>query len=98
MTENKKYRYAVVSDTDFDGNKKYKEIFKEAVLNIHLVNNAVVIKTIRYLASSVSAFLEKLGVENVLGSVFGDDTVNVLFDSSLNASMCYTHLNKIIYS
>ncbi len=98
MTANKKYKYAYVEDNETEVNKKYKTIFKEAVLSIHIINNSVILKTIKCLASSINSFIDKLGIENVLGSVFGDDTVNIIFDSNATANVGFNALNKIYYS
>ena len=40
MTEDKKYKYAYVVDDEAETNSKYKTIFKEAVVSIHLVNKS----------------------------------------------------------
>ena len=43
MTDNKKYKYAYIEETEVENNRKIKNIFKEAVLSIHILNNLVIL-------------------------------------------------------
>lgn len=98
LTEDKKYKYAYIGASEQNYSNKYINIFKEAVVNLKLLDNIVMIKTISGLASAVNSFLDKLGVENSLGSVFGADTVTIYFDSASKANNACNSLNKIMYS
>ena len=98
MTEGKKYKYAYVEDNESETNSKYKNIFKEAVVSIHLSNNFVIIKSLKGLASAINSFLDKFNIDNILGSTYGDDTVCIIFDSNTTANFGYSKLNKICYN
>ncbi|MBQ8749051.1 MAG: arginine repressor [Clostridia bacterium] len=97
LTEDKKYKYACIDATEQAFSNKYINIFKEAVINLKIINNIVLIKTINGLASAVNSFLDKLGVENSLGSTFGNDTVTIYFENDVKANIACHSLNKIIY-
>lgn len=98
QTDNKKYKYAVINSGEQCFANKYINIFKESVLNLKTLNNLVIIKTLNGLASAVNTFLDKLGVENSLGSTFGADTVTIFFENNIGANIAYNSLNKIIYN
>lgn len=98
LTEDKKYKYAYIEASEQSLSNKYINIFKEAVVNLKLMNNILLIKTLNGLASAINSFLDKLGVENCIGSVFGNDTVTIYFDTNVNANIACSALNKIIYS
>ena len=98
LTEDKKYKYAYIEASEQSLSNKYINIFKEAVVNLKLMNNILLIKTLNGLASAINSFLDKLGVENCIGSVFGNDTVTLYFDTNVNANIACSALNKIIYS
>ena len=97
MTENKKYKYAYIEESELENNKKIKTIFKAGVTSIHILNNLVILKTLKNLASGINSFIEKFGLENCLGSVFGDDTITIIFDSNATANIGFGTLNKIYY-
>lgn len=98
LTEDKKYKYAFVDSAEQSFLNKYINIFKEAVLNLKTLNNLVLIKTISGLAGAVNSFLDKLGVENSLGSTYGADTVTIYFENNIGANIACNSLNKIIYN
>ena len=98
LTEDKKYKYAFVDSAEQSFLNKYINIFKEAVLNLKTLNNLVIIKTINGLAGAVNSFLDKLGVENSLGSTYGADTVTIYFENNIGANIACNSLNKIIYN
>lgn len=98
LTDDKKYKYAFIDSAEQSFLNKYINIFKEAVINLKTLNNLVLIKTINGLASAVNSFLDKLGVENSLGSTYGADTVTIYFENNIGANIAYNSLNKIIYN
>lgn len=95
MADNKKYKYAYIEENEVENSKKVKNIFKEAVLSIQVLNNFVIIKTLKQLASGINSFIDKFKLEHCLGSVYGDDTVTIIFDSVVNANIGFGMLNKI---
>jgi len=97
LTDDKKYKYAYVETTEQTFSNRYINIFKEAVINFKIVNNLLIIKTLNGLASAINSFLDKLGIENSLGSVFGTDTVTIYFENMDTATTAYNSLNKVIY-
>lgn len=54
---------------------RLKRMVAELVESVRAAGNLVVVKTFAGGASSVSAALDKAGIEGVLGTVAGDDTI-----------------------
>lgn len=80
-SESGKYKYALVENGDQAISNKYINIFKESVISVRPVQNLCVIKTIKGMAACVAGFMDKLNVDGVIGTVFGDDTVMVILAS-----------------
>jgi len=98
LSDNKKYKYAYVETSDQNVSNKYIVIFKEAVLSFRQLDNLVIIKTIKGLAGAINSFVERLSIGNIIGSVFGEDTVTIYFENNNSANIATITLNKIIYS
>ena len=96
--ETKKYRYAFVGNGDSVGSNRSANIFREAVMWVKYINNLVVIKTIKGTAQAVSNFVDRLGIEHVMGCVYGEDTVMVIIDDQSFVSKISTRLSEILES
>ncbi len=92
----KKYKYAFIDTDEKVGTNKTTALFKEAVLSIKPVNNMVVLKTVKGTASMVSGFLDKLAIDDMLGCVFGEDTVMALFDANANIDSVVFRINEVL--
>ncbi|MCI8944136.1 MAG: arginine repressor [Clostridia bacterium] len=81
----KKYRYTQVSYKERGLHAKYDSIFKESVLNIRNAGNLIVIKTVTGAANSACAHIDRLNIEQILGSIAGDDTIFCVTKSEQDA-------------
>lgn len=86
MTDDKRYKYAYVDNTEQQVSGKFMGIYKEAIISVKNAQNLVVIKTLRGVANAISAFVDKLNFKNVLGTTYGDETVLVICPTNLDAS------------
>lgn len=82
MSENKKYKYAYVDASEQQMSSKYTGIFKESIISVKAVNNLVVLKTLKGLSSAISSLIDKMSIKQVMGSVYGDETVMVICESN----------------
>jgi transcriptional regulator of arginine metabolism len=94
-SESGKYKYAVVENENQAVSNKYILVFKEAVISVKNAQNLCVIKTIKGMATAVCGIIDKLNLENVLGSVCGDDTVMIILPNDLQALKTTETLNNI---
>ena len=72
----KKFKYAVKSG--LDRSDKYANIFKESVISIEVSLNILVIKTVEGSANAAAAFVDKLNLAEIIGTMAGDDTILVV--------------------
>ena len=86
MTDDKRYKYAYVDNTEQQVSGKFMGIYKEAIISVKNAQNLVVIKTLRGVANAISSFVDKLNLKNVLGTTYGDETVLVICPTNLDAS------------
>ena len=90
--ETNKYKYALVDSNEQQASNKYLLLFKESVISAKVAQNLVVIKTLKGMAGAVCGLIDKLNIDESLGSVSGDDTVMVIFE---NTDIAYDALKKI---
>lgn len=70
-----KYVVAQVRQAHHNFSNRLKTIFKESVISFEVAQNIVVVKTMPGLASAAGAALDGMGIEGLVGSLAGDDTV-----------------------
>ena len=73
--KSKKYRYTQVSYKEHGLHAKYDNIFKESVLSMQNAGNIIVIKTVSGAANSAGAFIERMNLPQLLGTIAGADTI-----------------------
>ena len=91
-----RYKYALMDNDDKPVSNKNISIFKESVISIKYANNLCVLKTVKGLACGICAMIDKLNIENVLGSVYGDDTVMIILPNIQNAEMACKTLEQLV--
>mgnify|MGYP001625132950 FL=1 len=96
QTTDGKYKYALMDGTDQQVSNKNISIFRESVISIKPAGNLCVIKTVKGLASGICAMIDKLNIDEVLGSVYGDDTVMVIMPTPLSAQKASSTFEQFI--
>ena len=91
-----KYKYALMDSGEQAVSNKHISIFKESVISVKTANNLCVIKTVKGLASGICNMIDKLNLEDVLGSVYGDDTVMVILPTLQSADKATKSLEQLI--
>jgi len=61
---------------------KLKVLFKNFVLDLKGTGNLLLIKTSPGNANGVASFIDRIGIEDVLGTIAGDDTILVVVDTA----------------
>lgn len=72
---NGKQRYSVSKRYDNTDDKKYIGALKDTVLSIDTAENIIVIRTVSGMAMAVAAVIDTLGIDGIMGSIAGDDTI-----------------------
>ena len=92
----KKYKYASF-DTYVDSvTNRMTNLFKGCVLAINHANNLILIKTMRGNGSTVGVFVDSLNIEEIVGSVAGDDTLLIVVNSNENAPKVVSVLKEYL--
>ena len=92
-----KYKYTYVdSDSNTGVSSKFGDIYKESIVKVQPVKNLVLIKTIKGMASAVANYVDRLGLENSMGTVNGTDTVMVICQDDDFALLTYEEVVKSI--
>ena len=90
LTPTGAYRYrASTKPVEHAFNARLNLIFKQCVTSVEYAQNIVVIKTMPGLASAACAALDKVNLQEVIGTLAGDDTCFlVLRDVQVAAAIC----------
>ena len=94
--EQKKYKYAIVENDNLAYVNKINNLFKELFLNACTISNQVVIKTLKGSVEIVAEVIDRLAMTNVLGCVFGTDTVLVITENEFSAKLVLSRINEIL--
>lgn len=70
-----KQKYAVTNNFYDVTGKKYIHVMKDAVISVERAENIIVIKTVSGMAMAVAAAIDALEIEEIAGSIAGDDTI-----------------------
>jgi transcriptional regulator of arginine metabolism len=91
-----KYKYAILgSETQIVSNK-YITIFKECVISVKPALNLAVVRTIKGMGASVCSFVDKLNLSELMGVTYGDDTVLLVFPTTVCASEAVATLGQLL--
>lgn len=92
-----KYKYAFADSLNQTSNK-YLFLLKESVISLKCVKNFVILRTLKDVANSVCAMIDKFNLDDVLGCVNGNDTVMIIFQTNEEALFALNKLENIINS
>ena len=91
-----KYKYCFVGSEDQVISNKYITIFKEAVISVKSAMNLAVLKTMKGMAGGVCGFVDKLILNELMGACYGDDTVMLIFPTTILAGEAVVTLNAML--
>ena len=93
-----KYKYSVnkaVDDTSTATEAKFKTILGHAIVSIDYAGNLVVLKTYAGMAQASAAAIDSMNIENILGTVAGDDTLLIVVRTENEASDFVKKIEKL---
>lgn len=92
------YKYTVpkLTQSSLADNGSFYSILTEGVVSIDYALNTVVIKCHTGMAQAVCARLDSTGVENVVGTLAGDDTIFILMRTERDAARLLKELEIVI--
>lgn len=95
------YRYSIPSLKKSgmqEGGSAVLGFISDSVLSVDYAGNTVVVKCHSGMAQAVCAKLDSTGLDNVVGTLAGDDTIFILMRTESDAQRLLKELNSILYS
>lgn len=91
LGETGRYRYVVSGKSkNSDHEQRLRKIFRESVTSYSVAQNIIVIKTLPGLASGACFTLDSMHIENLVGTIAGDDTAFLAMKDTESAeSFCH---------
>ena len=90
------YRYVQASRPEQDNSsQKLKTILKESLISFDVAQNLLVIKTLPGLASAACSAIDGMHIENLVGTLAGDDTAFLAMRDSESALRFYHEIETI---
>ena len=68
-------KYIALKNQELHIDKKYKRVLSDAITNMEPAQNIIVIKTVSGMAMACAAAIDSLGIEGIVGTIAGDDTI-----------------------
>jgi transcriptional regulator of arginine metabolism len=96
-----RYRYSIPSLKKSgmqEGGSAVLSFISESVSSVDYAGNTVVVKCHSGMAQAVCAKLDDTGLDNVVGTLAGDDTIFILMRTESDAQRLLKELNTILYS
>jgi len=70
-----KHKYVVGRIRETAGVKSYKHLLGNCIMSMDYAENILVVKTVSGMAMAVAAAIDGLAIEDIVGSIAGDDTI-----------------------
>ena len=86
---NGKQKYIALLETNEDLSQKYERIFRDGFISMDIAQNILVVKTVPGMAMAVAAALDALQIQEIVGSIAGDDTIMCAARSTEDAIYLY---------
>lgn len=91
------YKYAVSErKTYLNFAGRLRTIFKEGVISFDLAQNIVVLKTMPGLASAACSAIDGMEIQNLVGSLAGDDTAILILRTNEDAAEFCNEIHKML--
>ncbi|SHH45814.1 transcriptional regulator, ArgR family [Clostridium collagenovorans DSM 3089] len=98
LGDNGVYKYASIHPTSDIKSERFLSILRNTVLNVEKVDKFVIIKTISGSASAAAEALDCLAMQDIAGTIAGDNTIFMLIRSEERAEKLMEEILKIINS
>ena len=96
MSKSGKYKYATIGQSQEGITDRLNKIFENSVVSIDNALNTVVIKTIPGAAQICASAIDFMGIDEIVGTLAGDDTVFVAIRTLENVESVLQEFKKNI--
>jgi transcriptional regulator of arginine metabolism len=94
--ENHPQKYVVNSDPEDSNTSKLINVFSQAVASYESAGTIVVIKTLPGMAPASASAIDSLNLQEVVGTIAGDDTIFIATKSSVLAGRLVERIKEIL--
>lgn len=96
--DGKHQKYVIYQSADINLADKYVNVMRDGFISMSVAQNLLVIKTVPGMASAVCAALDAMDLEEVVGSIAGDDTIMVATSAKEDATSLKERLHIVVKS
>ncbi|MTI48187.1 arginine repressor [Sporosalibacterium faouarense] len=96
LSKSGKYKYAAMGQHQEGTTERLIKIFKNSILSIDVAGHLLVIKTLPGAAQISGSAIDALGIEEVVGTIAGDDTVFVAINNKDRIDHILDMFNNIL--
>ncbi len=89
------YKYSYVNSENEDFSGKYYSILSHSVTSVDYAGNMAVVKCYAGMANAACAAMDNLEIENIVGTLAGDDTIFVLCRNEESAENFKNYIEKL---
>ena len=89
------YKYSYVNNETEDFSGKYYSILSHSVTSVDYAGNMAVVKCYAGMANAACAAMDNLDIENIVGTLAGDDTIFVLCRNEESAADFKDYIEKV---
>ena len=93
---NGRQKYAALTEANEDLSEKYTRVFRDAFVSMDMAQNILVIRTVPGMAMAVCAALDALKLDEIVGSIAGDDTIMCAVRTVKDTTIVMNKLKKLI--
>lgn len=90
------YKYSIVNNNAEDYSGKYYSILSHSVMSVNFAGNMAVIKCYAGMAQAACAAVDNLDIENIIGTLAGDDTIFLLCKDENSAKDFKAYIDDIL--
>ncbi len=96
MSINGKQKYIEIKNNEGILGDKYRRVLKEGFSSMDMAQNILVIKTVSGMAMAVAAALDALNLDEIVGTIAGDDTIMCAIRTVEDTKNLMEKINKVI--
>ncbi len=90
------YKYSFVNNSSEDYSGKYFSILSHSVMTVNYAGNMAVVKCYSGMAQAACAAVDNLNIDNVIGTLAGDDTIFILCKDENSAESFKTYIDSVL--
>ena len=90
------YKYSFVNNNAEDYSGKYYSILSHSVMSVNFAGNMAVIKCYSGMAQAACAAVDNLDIDNIIGTLAGDDTIFLLCKDEESAKNFKVYIDDIL--